>query len=403
MKSIISRFYSNYGFSFIYVILVYTTSAHSVPSCGLYGAPPCQFVPAPPGQTPSCARPGRTYCEHVDNYPTYLIKHLVHKWGYEAKNLLVDESWDEFSALTWHETPVFYDPAFIFSPQRPYNGGGNGGLGSGDGFNGYKYGTPGNGGGNAGGVAVGPTSSSDNTFIITKSQTTETPTFLFYTSAGQHLNKNQVSNYNLGGNGGAPGSGHKVSSDSPSYWLKRISRNIDGVVGVEVGGNFTAALTSFDTDSASATASRAKRSISSSSQSSSFSSKLSRDVSLNMDLLDIIGANKGPKTRTKRQSPGRETLCKTTSQFITPQAALNNKGNWMFVVNEPSTARQMVKAELCASNTCSNLCQLPNGYNSRCEQKYVQKRLIALQANGQNLYTDSFWFPSCCVCTIAAN
>lgn len=388
MKSIISRFYSNYGFSLIYVILVYITLAHSVPSCGLYGAPPCQFVPAPPGQTPSCARPGRTYCEHVDNYPAYLIKHLVHKWGYEAKNLLVDESWDEFAALTWHESPVFYDPAFIFN--RPYKSGGND-------FHGYKYGTP-SANGN-GGVGAGATSSSENTFIITKSQTTETPTFLFYTSNGQRLNKNQVNSYS----GGGASSGHKTSSNSPAFWLKRISRNIDGVVGVEVGGNFTAALKSYDPDADPVTVSRAKRSIPSSSQSTSSSSKLSRDVSLNMDLLDIVGADKGAKTRTKRQSPGRETLCKTSSQFITPQAALNNKGNWMFVVNEPSTARQMVKAELCASNTCSNLCQLPNGYNSRCEQKFVQKRLIALQANGQNLYTDSFWFPSCCVCTIAAN
>ncbi|XP_049313625.1 protein spaetzle 5 [Bactrocera dorsalis] len=388
MKSIISRFYSNYGFSLIYVILVYTTLAHSVPSCGLYGAPPCQFVPAPPGQTPSCARPGRTYCEHVDNYPTYLIKHLVHKWGYEAKNLLVDESWDEFAALTWHESPVFYDPAFIFN--RPYNSGS-------DDFNGYKYGTP-SANGN-GGVGAGATSSSENTFIITKAQTTETPTFLFYTSAGQRPNKNQVNSYS----GTGAGSGHKTSSNSPAFWLKRITRNVDGVVGVEVGGNLTAALTSYGPNADPVTASRAKRSISSSSQSISSSSKLSRDVSLNMDLLDIVGADKGAKTRTKRQSPGRETLCKTTSQFIAPQAALNNKGNWMFVVNEPSTARQMVKAELCASNTCSNLCQLPNGYNSRCEQKFVQKRLIALQANGQNLYTDSFWFPSCCVCTIAAN
>lgn len=79
-----------------------------------------------------------------------------------------------------------------------------------------------------------------------------------------------------------------------------------------------------------------------------------RDVSLNMDLLDIVGVdspNAQPlrkRSRTKRQSPGRSTLCQTTSQFITPQAALNSRGNWMFVVNEQNTARQMVKAELCA-------------------------------------------------------
>lgn len=85
-----------------------------------------------------------------------------------------------------------------------------------------------------------------------------------------------------------------------------------------------------------------------------------RDVSLNMDLLDIVGvsnadnnnndggAKKKMVSRTKRQSSGRSTLCETTSQFITPQAALNSRGNWMFVVNEENTARQMVKAELCA-------------------------------------------------------
>lgn len=85
-----------------------------------------------------------------------------------------------------------------------------------------------------------------------------------------------------------------------------------------------------------------------------------RDVSLNMDLLDIVGVSntdnnnnskddgKKKVSRTKRQSSGRSTLCETTSQFITPQAALNSRGNWMFVVNEEKTARQMVKAELCA-------------------------------------------------------
>jgi len=81
-----------------------------------------------------------------------------------------------------------------------------------------------------------------------------------------------------------------------------------------------------------------------------------RDVTLNMDLLDIVGvsdnnnnnSNNKKKVRTKRQSSTRSTLCETTSQFVTPQAALNSRGNWMFVVNEENTARQMVKAELCA-------------------------------------------------------
>lgn len=110
-------------------------------------------------------------------------------------------------------------------------------------------------------------------------------------------------------------------------------------------------------------------------------------------------------------------------------------GSWMYIVNQVDTTRQLVRTETCAyvlhafsylfcgektltlinscpfasspisikysSSVCSNLCQLPNGYSSRCEQKYVQKRLIALNADGTNLYTDTFWFPSCCACTIA--
>ncbi|KAJ8966714.1 hypothetical protein NQ314_003367 [Rhamnusium bicolor] len=53
------------------------------------------------------------------------------------------------------------------------------------------------------------------------------------------------------------------------------------------------------------------------------------------------------------------------------------------------------------SQTCSGICSLPQDYTSRCEQKYVQKRLVALEGGGNQLYTDVFWFPSCCVCTIS--
>lgn len=52
------------------------------------------------------------------------------------------------------------------------------------------------------------------------------------------------------------------------------------------------------------------------------------------------------------------------------------------------------------SSECDGLCSLPNGYTSRCEQQYVQKRLVALGGGGDRLYTDTFWFPHCCVCQI---
>ncbi|XP_017096403.2 protein spaetzle 5 [Drosophila bipectinata] len=368
-----------------YVILAYTVAAHSSPPpCGLYGAPPCQFLPAPPGQTPTCARPGKTYCEHADNYPTYLIKSLVRKWGYEAATLLVDETWEDFAAVAWHDTPVFYDPKSIFPTRDP----------NGQDFNGYNYQTP------FGGTPQRVAGGGGGNSYFASSPSTEAPTYLLYTSSG---GGGQRSGQRYNHQGGASTSGGqlffnqggKSTPYNATLWLKRLVRDLSRKVDKP--------------QDQPEEKDESKKEVEKPEEEEEHTLS-KRDVSLNMDLLDIVGVDSPnaaqplmKRSRTKRQSPGRSTLCQTTSQFITPQAALNSRGNWMFVVNEQNTARQMVKAELCASNTCSNLCELPNGYNSRCEQKFVQKRLIALQGNGQNLYTDTFWFPSCCVCTIAAN
>ncbi|KAH8296282.1 hypothetical protein KR054_004054 [Drosophila jambulina] len=378
-----------------YVILAYTVAAHSSPPpCGLYGAPPCQFLPAPPGQTPSCARPGKTYCEHADNYPTYLIKSLVRKWGYEAATLLVDETWEDFAAVAWHDTPVFYDPKSIFPPRDP----------NGQDFNGYSYQTP------FGGNPQRPSGGGNSLFA--SSPSTEAPTYLLYTSSGGgHRPGGRYNPQGGTSSSSAVGGlyfnqGGKSTPYNATLWLKRLVRDLSRKQRQTVGDNEEVEEEVVEPEAEEAEEYEEEPDQGQDQDQEHVQSK--RDVSLNMDLLDIVGVE-APNThnrlkkRTKRQSPGRSTLCQTTSQFITPQAALNSRGNWMFVVNEQNTARQMVKAELCASNTCSNLCELPNGYNSRCEQKFVQKRLIALQGNGQNLYTDTFWFPSCCVCTIAAN
>ncbi|KAH8370188.1 hypothetical protein KR093_002577, partial [Drosophila rubida] len=375
-------------------ILACTTAAFSSPpSCGLYGAPPCQFLPAPPGQTPNCARPGKTYCEHVDNYPTYLIKSLVRKWGYEAASLLVDETWEEFTSVT----SVFYDPKYIF-PQRDF--------GSAPDFNGYSYQTP------FGGV---PHRGAGNS-LFAPHATTETPTYLLYTSAGQRQGNQQSAGAGAGAAAGA-GLYYNNAGKTPynaTLWLKRLVRDLSLKQKAiqATAEQLELAKQQLAEHQLQLQKEQQQEQQQEQEREQELEERNTRDVSLNMDLLDIVGvsdnnnnnnSNNKKAQRTKRQSPTRSTLCETTSQFITPQAALNSRGNWMFVVNEENTARQMVKAELCASNTCSNLCDLPNGYNSKCEQKFVQKRLIALQGNGQNLYTDTFWFPSCCVCTIAAN
>lgn len=41
---------------------------------------------------------------------------------------------------------------------------------------------------------------------------------------------------------------------------------------------------------------------------------------------DLYQMQKAKKNRVRRQSPGRQSLCQTNFQFITPKAALNSQG-----------------------------------------------------------------------------
>lgn len=53
--------------------------------------------------------------------------------------------------------------------------------------------------------------------------------------------------------------------------------------------------------------------------------------------------------RRRRQAvtPNTQTLCSVRTEFIPIRAALNNKGNWKYVVNMPNNMSQLVRAEVC--------------------------------------------------------
>lgn len=68
----------------------------------------------------------------------------------------------------------------------------------------------------------------------------------------------------------------------------------------------------------------------------------------NMQILQQQFIKSIAPNRTKRQSPMREQLCETKSNYINPQAALNARGNWMYIVNGVDSATQLVKTETCA-------------------------------------------------------
>ncbi|KAI1293769.1 hypothetical protein HDE_06644 [Halotydeus destructor] len=113
--------------------------------------------------------------------------------------------------------------------------------------------------------------------------------------------------------------------------------------------------------------------------------------------------------RHKRQADGENEeaveVCRVNQQFVSPRAALNDKSQWKYIVNVPERdprLRQTVKVDICAQpdEPCSNQLSLPFGFKSRCKQKYVKKKLLALNDDGQGTSTDHFFVPSCCVCEI---
>ncbi|XP_012055864.1 PREDICTED: uncharacterized protein LOC105618944 [Atta cephalotes] len=120
----------------------------------------------------------------------------------------------------------------------------------------------------------------------------------------------------------------------------------------------------------------------------------------------LLGYAKLKADRVKRQSDSEIiSLCPTRAQYIAPRAALNKQGNWMYVVNIPEQNKysQLVRSEKCLNDVCDGICSIPEGYKSRCQQQFVQKRLVALEGSGNRLYTDLFWFPHGCSCQIIPN
>ncbi|KAK0156681.1 hypothetical protein PV328_012443, partial [Microctonus aethiopoides] len=56
------------------------------------------------------------------------------------------------------------------------------------------------------------------------------------------------------------------------------------------------------------------------------------------------------KIKKRQSTPDVISVCPTKSQFIMPKAALNNRGNWMYVVNVAESSdnySQLIKSEIC--------------------------------------------------------
>ncbi|XP_014289447.1 protein spaetzle 5 [Halyomorpha halys] len=278
------------------LLLLTTSICYGTPPNTGYGYQhqhPKHYLPAPPGETPLCAKHGETYCEHIENYPVNLIQHLIEKWEYDYNTLFLNEDREQYRPRPVYGPPLYHHKRPLFSvahfQQQPAI------------FQHHGYNT----------IALNQTQDGypDRRYPLGEAN-------LHYLSNSPELYSALIR--------------PELTANEP--WWRRYQTFV----------------------------------------------------------------------RKKRQASSSISLCPTNSQFVTPKAALNNQGNWMYIVNQDSNARytQLVLAETCRTSQCNGICSIPNGYSSRCEQQYVQKRLVALSGDGKNLYTDKFWLPHCCICQI---
>ncbi|GFR27477.1 protein spaetzle 5 [Trichonephila clavata] len=109
--------------------------------------------------------------------------------------------------------------------------------------------------------------------------------------------------------------------------------------------------------------------------------------------------------RRERRNEDVEVACQVRSTYVPPRAALSDNSEWKYIVNVPERDRrftQVVRVDICLNpgDPCSSRLSLPFGFESRCRQKYIKKKLLSLNADGQGTSEDNFFIPSCCVCEI---
>nr|XP_026490067.1 protein spaetzle 5-like isoform X1 [Vanessa tameamea] len=401
-----------------YLMIVWAVSGGAGYNCP-YGQN-CAFEPAPPGRAPACAQPGLTYCLHPDPYPDKVIRKLVEAGQYDIRTLLSDESRDDFESNKKTNYPYGYGPNSLPHVDqislvdddvfhKDYN---------------TKFHSKFNHDVYSDKAPLQPPSSNDPTpYNIKAYQASNYSKFGFqgyHTSPPSYwnptINQYDYDNRRLRQNSDVPNlnaynpnyfntplyqnyeadwlkASSGVSQYNPNEWWKYIAPSrSDSDVTIQRSITFPTRTT---------TLRHTRRRRNAELVEAAAKRTLTGAEALRI-ALGLANEDESAE-RPRRQAANTEELCRVRTQFINPRAALNNKGNWRYVVNMPDNMTQLVRAEICTSTECSGLCTIPIGYSSRCEQKYIQKRLVALESSGQNLYTDVFWIPSCCQCTIINN
>ncbi|KAJ8727372.1 hypothetical protein PYW07_001491 [Mythimna separata] len=111
-------------------------------------------------------------------------------------------------------------------------------------------------------------------------------------------------------------------------------------------------------------------------------------------------------------------LCQFLEKTVYPKAAVDSSGKWHVVLNQDDNPVQGFKVEICKHEiiidektselkiregewqdlaNCSKVATFAPGYQGRCKQKYVYRKMAVLAADGSKL-EKSLKVPSCCSC-----
>eukprot|EP00092_Neocalanus_flemingeri_P029571 GFUD01032117.1.p1 GENE.GFUD01032117.1~~GFUD01032117.1.p1 ORF type:complete len:265 (+),score=69.31 GFUD01032117.1:281-1075(+) len=106
-----------------------------------------------------------------------------------------------------------------------------------------------------------------------------------------------------------------------------------------------------------------------------------------------------PGTPSSNKSSGKEDVCQSTVEIVTPYWASNSNGKVRAILNNKEF-EQAIHQEICSKAStprCSRDCS--------CEQKYKWHRLLAYDPNNDcsGIFMDWFLFPSCCACRCTKN
>merc|ERR1719431_622560 len=131
--------------------------------------------------------------------------------------------------------------------------------------------------------------------------------------------------------------------------------------------------------------------------------KQNKAVKIMFDQDDVpVPENKTTEVRLRMFESEFENICDVDTTYIKPRAAKNKEGKFMFIVNHPEGADeyiQLVRVATCISaGEEGGQGRLANSVSTKCNQEYLDHKLVALSATGEELVVDTFSFPSCCTC-----